>query len=291
MAKLLSTFITIAGCTLSVIYFSSCNNSGSEKTKGINDSTLSDTKVVDSLTTSKKKAIEFKFATIEANLPSPFEIVNDLHTYQAPFMKDLLNPGTNADKYIAPFKKEVNFGIYGIDLAYINFYGQNQELVNYYSAIQKIARDLNMDKVFEVYADRFKSNENNKDSVVLIMDDVFNSTDVYLKKNERFVAASHILAGALIELNYLSLNLLRDLKKTPENDKLFDKVYNENLYIYYLIKLYEEYTDKDSKDLLAALKEYRKSYDENIKSAADLTPEKIAQAIGMINKVRNNLTK
>ena len=99
------------------------------------------------------------------------------------------------------------------------------------------------------------------------------------------------MAGALIEINYLSLNLLKDTKKTADNTQFFDKVYQENLYIYHVIKLLEEYKDADSKALLAELKNYSKDYDSIIKTSTDLTPEKISKAAGLISTLRNNLTK
>jgi hypothetical protein len=182
-------------------------------------------------------------------------------------------------------------GVYGIDLAYVNFYGQNQELLHYFITIQKLAKELNFDKVFDDYSNRFKSNSGNKDSVVKIVDNVFESSDAYLKKNDKYLAASHIMAGALIEINYLSLNLLKDTKRTADNQQFFEKVYQENVYIYHLIKLLEEYTDADSKALLASLKAYRAEYDSQIKSAADFTPEKTAKVVALINNLRNGLVK
>jgi len=289
MKKKKIIFASLLYVALALLLFSSCNNNSGEKAKSSIDSALTDSKQIDSLTAKKKKVIEYKFATVEANFPSPFEIVNDLHKYDAPFNKELLNPFSNVDKYITSYKKEVNFGIYGIDLAYINFYGKNQAMISYYTAIQKIAKDLNMDKVFDEYAMRFKSNSDNHDSVLSIVDNVFNETDRYLRKNERFVAASHILAGALIELNYLSLNLVRDIKRTSDNGPFFEKIYNENLYIYHLIKLFEEYTDKDSKDLLSSLKSYSTAYNEIIKTNHDLTPEKINKVILLTNDLRNKM--
>jgi hypothetical protein len=127
--------------------------------------------------------------------------------------------------------------------------------------------------------------------VVKIVDNVFESSDAYLKKNDKYLAASHILAGALIEINYLSLNLLKDTKMSPETQPFFDKVYQENLYIYHLTKLLEEYSDVDSKALLASLKGYRAAYDSQIKSAADLTPANIEKVSGLITGIRNDLVK
>ncbi len=289
MIKVNPALASIVCVTLACSVVSSCNNSGGEKATGVADTALSDAKRIDSLTSQKKKDIDFKFATLEANLPSPFDVVNDLYNYKAAFKKELLNPTGNAEKYVTAYKKETNFGVYGVDLAYINFYGQNQEMLSYYSTIQKLAQDLNLASVFDVYAERFKANSNNHDSVVAIVDNVFTATDAFLNKNDKYLVASHVIAGSIIEVNYLSLNLLKDIKRTPDNDKFFVKVFNENLALYHLINLFEKYTDKDSQALLAAMKDYRKSYDEVIKSAADLTPDNIDKAVKLINTLRNKL--
>jgi len=288
MKKLSSIAATLVATPF--IFLCSCQNGTGDKTSGSKDSAIVAVKP-DSAVIQKKNEIEFKFATAEANLPAPFEVVRDITGYQAGYKPELLNANANADNYVATFKKEVNMGIYGIDLAYVNFYGQNQELLHYFVTIQKLAKDLSFDKVFDDYTDRFKNNSGNKDSIVRIIDNVFQSSDAYLKKNDKFQSASHIMAGALIEINYLSLNLLKDTKRTPDNSKFFDKVYQENLYIYHLMKLLEEYKDAESKALLAELKNYSKEYDSKIKAATDLTPENIAKAAGLITALRNNLTK
>jgi len=279
---------SVSSIVLAAALLSACN--GSSDKPGTKD-TVAATPKMDSAAVQKKERIEFKFATAEANLPAPFEVVKDVTGYHAAYKSDLLNPTSNADYYLTSFKKEVNMGIYGIDLAYVNFYGQNQELLHYFVTIQKIAKELNFDKVFDDYANRFKNNSGNKDSVVKIVDNVFESSDAYLKKNDKTMSAGHILAGALIEINYLSLNLLKDTKKSPETQPFFDKVYQENLYIYHLIKLLEEYTDADSKALLASLKEYRTAYDAQIKSAADLTAANIDKVSTLMGNIRNGLVK
>ena len=292
MQKRNTGLVITAVAGLALISFNSCKNGSDEKTTTTTtDTSLSDTKRIDSLTSQKKSSIEFKFFSLTDNLPAPFSIVNDIYSFQVSYKQDLLNPCDKQENYLSVFKKEVNYGVYGLDLGYICFYGKNQELLNYYATTKKLAEQLNIGKIFDQFADRFKNNSSNKDSVVAIVDNVFNETDGYLKKNDRFLAASHILAGALIELNYLSLNLLKDVKKTPDNAKLFEKVYNENLYIYHLVKLYEEFKDKDSQELLANMKTYQKEYGNIIKSAADLTPENIAKATTLVNDLRNKLVK
>ncbi|MBK9400025.1 MAG: hypothetical protein IPN36_03955 [Bacteroidetes bacterium] len=281
----------IALLTVASMFFlsTSCNNPPSEQSQQDAEVLLSDSLRIDSLSKEKKELIDFKFFTSLANLPSPFEVVNDLSKYKAPFKAELLNPASNTEKYLLSYKKEINFGVLGVDLAYINFYNQNQKTVQYFLAVQSLAKDLNIESVFNQYAERYQSNSDNQDSLVSIVDNIFNETDAYLRENDRYLVASHIMAGAIIEVNFISINLLKEIPKTAENAVLYEKIYNENLGIFHLINLYEEYTDKDSKELLVNMKSYKKEYDSIIKSPDDLTPANIDKAIVLITKLRSGL--
>jgi len=275
--------------TLSVVSCGS-DNSG-EKKAGNTDTAVSDNKRIDSLSATKKSKIDFKFATAVANMPSPFEVILDVTSTQVPYKSDLLNPASNAEYYITPYKKAVNLGAYGIDLAYINFYGKYADMLTDFNTIQGISKDLNINALFDQFAERFKTNSNNKDSIIKILDDLYDKTDAYLKKNANYLVASHILAGAVIETNYLSINLVKGTAQTKDNAAFFEKIFNENLFIYELINLFGEYTDKDSKELLTEMKMYRDSYNAVIKSATDLTPENMEKASKLITGLRNNMVK
>lgn len=207
----------------------------------------------------------------------------------SPFREELLNDYNKAGNYLTAYKQEVNFGVYGIDLAYINYYGNNQTLLNYYLVTKKLSEKLNIQQAFSQFSNRFLKNSSDKDSVIALVDMAFNETDMYLKKNERYLSASHVLAGALVEMNYLSLNLLKGMENNDANKPLFEKVYNEKLYIYHLAKLFEEYTDKDSKELLKSLTEFKTYYDGIIKSADDYTPSNLDLAISHLNVIRKKL--
>ncbi len=289
MKKVTVKNIAILSVVTMTFLSSACKNPPTEQEQNAKEAALSDSMRIDSLSQEKKELIDFKFFTSLANLPSPFEVINDLSKYKAPFKEELLNPAGNTEKYLLSFKKEINFGVLGVDLAYINFYNQNQKTVKYFLAVQGLAKDLNFENVFNQYADRYQSNSDNQDSLVSIVDNIFNETDAYLRKNDRYLVASHIMAGAIIEVNYLSLNLLNDIPKSAENSALYEKIYNENLGIFHLINLYEEYTDKDSKALHASMKAYKKSYDAIIKSPEDLTPENIEKAKILIGQLRSTL--
>lgn len=282
------------GLLLSVLGLPLLLNSCSPAKQDANAGSGSDSAAVistDTMSAEKIQAIDFKFSTAYVNLPSPFEVVHDLYRYQAPFRKELLNPIDNASKYAKSFRKEINFGIYGVDLAYINFYGQNQGTADYYNVVQGLARDMNIETVFGNYADRYKNNADRQDSLVSIVDNMYTDVDAYLRKSERYTVASNVMAGSIIEVCYLSLNLLKDMPRTEANTAFFEKVHNENTGIFHLIKLFEEYPDKDSKALLAALKTYKTGYDNVIKSPADMNPDNIDKAIALAGTLRSGLIR
>lgn len=289
MKKLVSISLLMPVVILSLSVFNSCNNNSSSNNADNQKKALEDSTRIDSLTSQKKDLIEFKFMTAVASLPSPFQVVNNLHQFKAPYKAELLNPPGNVDRYVTAYKQGVNFGIYGIDLAYISLYGHSQDQLNYYSSAQKLAQALNIDAQFSQFTQRFTANESNPDSIVHLLDDAYSETDAYLRKNERYLVSSHIMAGALVELNYLSLNMLKDL--SPANDSLLETIYNEDLYIEKLINLLQAYTDADSKALTKSLEEYQKSYLEIIKAKGDLAGPKLNSVIPLITKLRNNLVK
>jgi hypothetical protein len=276
--------IMLAGTTL----FTSCQSGNPGDTSGSGtDTTAAETR--DSLSAEQAEQIGFKFSIAYANLPSPFNIVDDLYRYNAPYKKELLNPAGNASKYVKDFSREVNLGVYGIDLAYVNFYGKGQAETDLFRVVQDFSKELEIEEATNAYIQRYKDNSDNHDSLVLILDNAFYDVDSYLRKSERYRSAGNIMAGSVIEVCYLSMNLLKEIPRNEKNGVFFEKVYNENLGIYHVIKLLEEFTDQDSKKLLAGMKEYKSGYDSLIHSADDLTPENLEKAVVMIDKLRNSL--
>ena len=289
MKKSFSSFIAVAGIAVALQCNTACNNAGNKAT-GSTDSATTATPPTDSLATAKKKKIAMDFQIMEANLPDHFDVIKDISSRQIPFKQELINASANADAYTTTLKKEVNMGIYAVDLMYVNYYSKNQDLLNYFGVLRKLAKDLQFDNVFDKYAQRFQSNADKKDTVVEIVNGVFNQTDDYLNKNDRYVDASHIFAGSMIEVCYLSLNLINSVKKAPDYDKLLERVYNENRTIFDLINLFEESTDEGSKTLLAGLKAYKQAYDQVIKAPTDLTHDNVAKVMPSINEIRNKMT-
>ncbi|MFM7218152.1 MAG: hypothetical protein ACKO1U_09055 [Bacteroidota bacterium] len=262
------------------LFLGACSNSSTSTDQAAVDSLTS---APDTLSAETKELVDFKLFYTIANLPSPIELINDVYNSDVPFNSELLNSTDNETKYNTSMKKAANYGVYGIDMAYAAFYGQNQDLINSYLTTKKMAERLNISETFEKFTADFENSQSSKDSLVKIIDRAYTETDAYLRKNNRYVAAAQALAGAVVEVEYLSVELMKKEKRSDKNKVVFEKIYNQRLYIDNLIGLFETLkSDKECASLLSELQLQRKALDE-IKTADDLTPaamEKLAVAVG-----------
>jgi hypothetical protein len=264
---------------------------GGNKTESDHDEFTDTTTVRDTVAQQAQERLEFKFFYTIANLPSPMEMINAIYNNKVPFNKDLLNPPSRASEYSTGYKKAVNYGIYGIDMAYAAFYGQNQDLLDYYSTSKKMAEKLNVQETFDKFTSSFMDNEQNRDSLVKIIDRAYSETDNYLRTNRRVEVASHVLAGSVIEVQYLSVELLKNETRNNSNSELFEKIYNGKLYVDNLVNLFADLTKyPSSANLLAQLKTIKAVFDQ-IKSPEELTKERMQQLSAVITPVRMDMIK
>ena len=275
---------------LSLFAAVSCNNQQKPAEQGA-DEFVDTSSTKDTVAQKQKEMLEFKFFYTLANLPSPMEMINAIYQHNVGFNKDLMNPPSNAENYTSAFKKSINYGIYGIDMAYTAFYGQNQDLLDYYATTKKMAEKLNVQETFDKFTSSFRENANNKDSLVKIIDRAYAETDNYLRSNHRLEVASHVLAGSIIEVQYLSVELMKNSEVTPANTDIFEKIYNQKLYLDNLISLFSDLKKyPSSAGLLAQLKSIKTVFD-TIKSPQDLTKENLSKLSAAVTAVRNDLIK
>ena len=279
---------SVACVSLFTVFGCGNHEKSSEATNEFNDtSTVSG----DTAAHKSREMLEFKFFYTLANLPSPIDLINSIYKNNVPFNKDLLNPTNHASDYSTGFKKAINYGVYGVDMAYAAFYGQNQDLVDYYQTSKKMAEKLNVQETFDKFTESFRENADNKDSLVKIIDRAYYETDNYLRSNHRLEVASHVLAGSLLEAQYLSIELMKNTDQTAANKELFEKIYNQKLYLDNLINLFSDLKKyPSSAGLLEQLKGIKKNYD-TIKSVEDLNKTTMAILSTSVGSVRNSLIK
>lgn len=274
---LLSVSMIAAGFILS-----SC---GSNK----NENTENTQVVVPVDTTPINEAAQYNFLFTIGNLPSPFQVLEEVSKAELPVNTDLLNPTANAEKYHSSLKLAFNYGIYGVDLGYLVINSRLPEMVDYYSSTRKVAEKLNLAETFDKFGSRFESNSGNKDSLTKIIDEAYGATDNYLKTNERLVSATEILTGSWLEGQYLTVNLLKAQERSEKNEPLYERIYEQGLHLDNIIKTIDQFKDdkelmnlkKDFDNLLALYKE--------LHSPQDVTQEYLEKLSKNIATVRNQL--
>ena len=243
----------------------------------------------DTMSQQTKELVDFKFFFTIANLPSPIEIISAIYNNKVPYNSDLLNPTDNESNYNTSYKKAINYGVFGIDMAYTAFYGQNQNMLDYYTTAKKVSGKLGVGETFEKFTDSFRANEGNKDSLVVIIDRAYVETDKYLKANDRYIVATFVITGAILEAQYLSVELMKNRDKTTENAGIYQKIFNNKLYVQNLISLMQEIKgDPDVGRILNQLEDLKKVYDE-IKSVEDLNKESLLKLSAELQKIRNGI--
>lgn len=225
------------------------------------------------------------------NLPSPIGVLNEYATAGLPVDVSLLNPYKNVTKYQSAVSKAFNFGIYGIDLAYLVVNKRTPDLLNYYNSSRKLAQELNMAETFDQFTQRFQSNSENKDSLMRIIDDAYSNSEDYLRTNERLETASQILAGSWLEAQYLTVTLLKNTERTAANDTLFQQIWNQRFHLDNIDKIFAELKgNKEVESIKKSLDELLVIYKE-LKTDSDVTKEFIAKLSIKLEGVRKEIIK
>ena len=244
-------------CAASVLswVFVSCS-SNRENNAAVSNA---DSALIASDTMAYNERADFKFSFTIANLPSPLNVISTIYTTEVPFDNTLLNPTENVEKYLSSYKRAINYGIYGVDMAYIAYYGNKQDLYDYYSTAGKLAEQLGIQETFEKFTDRFKDNYDNKDSIMAIVDQAYSETDKFLRTNSRLEIASFILAGSFMESLYIGSGLMKDQDRNEKYKTSFDKIYEQKLVLNNLADLFMQFKDKDAAEVESNLQIIKKS--------------------------------
>jgi len=210
------------------------------------EKTTDEVKLIEDLVASSVQAEQesgniFHFNNILFSLPSPYQISLILHESGISYNKDLLNPSRKASDYITNFSRAINFGVYGVDLGYINIYQQTQDAASYFAVLKILSLDLGIYKVLnQSTVNRIEENIDNRDSLMVIVSETYRNIDKFLKTNEREETGALILAGGWIESVYI---LTQEMKNNPHPD-LMQRIAEQKRPLENLIKLLIPHTEE-----------------------------------------------
>lgn len=193
------------------------------------------------------------------SIPSPVQTALLIKEANLPFNGDLLNPIENASNYTTEQKQALNLGIYGTDLGYSALYNQKAISLKYLSVIEKITGQLGLEKAFDKnFMSRFEKNSDNQDSMMIVVSDAFRKADNFLKSTDRKSTSALILTGGWIESLYFAC----ELNKMKGNNKIIERIGEQQQTLYTIIEILEEYNKGGSNDdLIKDMKDLRIYFD------------------------------
>jgi len=244
--------LATAGLVLSVAF--GCNQ-GTEK-----ETTGTESNAADSTMMSRDSVAESKTQDFFQSLPSPIHVARIFQRAGLKYISGITNPAANASKYMSPYSKSVNLGIYTTDLSYCTFNDQSQEAISYFKAVKTLTDGLNLTSIFEStnLIPRFERNIGNKDSLVMLMATLSMESDVLLKQTSRLDIAYLSFAGAWTESAYIATQMLKN-KRNPD---ILKRLLDQNNSLGKLIALLKDFDGKQEFEvLISSLTDIKASLD------------------------------
>jgi hypothetical protein len=141
------------------------------------------------------------------SIPSPVQTAILLRKANVKFNEDLLLPTSKASGYSTSFKRAVNLGIYGSNLAYLTNFGNAEKSAVYLKTVDDLSNQLGISSALDSkLMKRFYDNINNRDSLYALNSEFFRAANAYLRDVNQEEQAALILTGGWLEALHLSLD-------------------------------------------------------------------------------------
>ena len=260
---------------LSAMLFAGCSSNKND------DETLAET-------TETTKAIEeqkINAQNVFNSIPGPTELSELVNQTGLDYDIALTNDPMSLNKYTTDDAKALNLGVYGGDMVYANVYEQTQESMSFLKCLNVLCRNLGITNAFDdKTADRLQANKDNKDSLLTIVSQSFNSADAFLRENQRHGTSALMVAGGWIEGLYLSAKVADKSK----NKRMIQKMSQQKQSLNDLISLVENGKVSGATFVLDGLKDLKTSYDK-IADGTTMTDEVFAEVNKKVLALRAKL--
>ncbi len=175
------------------------------------------------------------------------------------FTSELMNNTDKTSEYITSAQKAINLGVYAVDLSYTRVFDQVEIAGRYFNAMQQLSRELGIPgDYFENTAERFERNIANKDSLIHLANEVYYTTEDYLKRNERYTTAAMIILGGWVEAIHIAIDVAIESRDANIIERLVDQKYSLNN----LMLMLSEHKDNEVvKEYLTKLSKLKKEFD------------------------------
>ncbi|NJK87584.1 MAG: hypothetical protein HC906_18035 [Bacteroidales bacterium] len=185
------------------------------------------------------------------SVSSPVEMAALVKDIGVQFSNKYLAPTDRVDELTTNFRQAFNLGIFGADLGYLNMYSKTANVIEYISAIKKLADGIHVGQFFDFTTlKRLAENSQNLDSLMYLSVHSFNQMDQYLRDNNRTSLSALMVIGVWVEGLYLATQVV---KEAPHPD-LSERIGEQKIILEKLIIIVENFSkDKQFAVLLEEL--------------------------------------
>jgi hypothetical protein len=233
-------------------------------------------------------------------IPSALQISTIFKSSGLTYREGLTNSPDKTSDYYSKFEKLLNFGGYSADLFYCVLNDQSQLSIKYLKSIRQLADETGLSGIFNTAPifERFEANIGNKDSVVNILLEFQEKTDVLIAENNEEHTAMIIFTGAWIEGIYIGL----DAAVANENDALRERLMEQMTILPNLMSGLDYQPNKtaemdDLKSKLKSIDDYLgsiegfKGDDEYSYDMTVLTNDHYKELFRMVSAIRRDMVK
>ncbi len=240
--------------TLSASILMACGGNSSEIEETVLEDGIEDSVVENEETTNRVEKAQMVFQTI----PSPLETATLFQEAGSGYDAAITNPVENVRNYVTSIQKSINLGVYGADLSFANIFDQSQESMLYMNCSKILADGLGVTSAFDVATmERMEDNMNNRDSLMVLINDAFWIADGHLKGNGQDHLSALIITGGWIEGLYLGTSSL-NLEKP--NKELMQRIADQKYSLNNLVELLDTYDNVEVIDISKSMKTLQAVY-------------------------------
>lgn len=141
-------------------------------------------------------------------LPSTVQIGDLFRNSGLEYVDGLTLDPQKSSSYNTTFDKYFAFGAYWTDMTYCVLNQQSQEARKYMKVVKEISSDLGAGEVYndQTLLDRFDKNLDNNDSILMILIEIDEKTDIYVEDNDQGEFALVAFVGGWAEGMYLGVS-------------------------------------------------------------------------------------
>jgi len=247
---------------------------------------------------------------IVQNVSSPIEMAALIKEMGVPFSTKYLATTDYVDKYNTSFKMAYNLGVFGADLGYLNIYDKSNQVVDYLTAINKLADGIKVGQFFDFETlKRLATSRESIDSLMYISVNSFNNMDVYLRDNSRGHLSALMIAGTWVEGMYL----VTQVENEKSNPELSDRIGEQKINLDNILLILDNYKGHEQiSEIIESLNELKELFDDveityvigepetveeggmimivqNEKSVVNISDDQLKRIINKTNQIRNKL--